>query len=689
MLAGYLPFDDDPANPEGDNINLLYKYIVSTPLTFPEYVTPHARDLLRRILVPDPRKRADLFEVARHSWLNEYAHVVGFITSSTTTTTDIANATVSAGELESRIASGMTIAKALVLTSPAEEQFEPSQLARSASVREPAKTQPISPGGLMSKHGPVVPTEEDKPNRQRDAKRRTVQVEYVAPQTQTTRGEVSGAGAAPTTQTAPVTAAQGKTRARGDSTGGPVEVVSPSYQQTQRPPVSMGPPAPRPGREPPRSVSDSTAFTMSPPSTAARPATQGTIGGSRLPSRGNSYGLPAAAQVASTNAEGRFSRPVGDGTGRERPLSQHLPADYQYGARPSSNQLAQPPQAQQPPRGHRRSSTVDSITKFFGRSNSRRSTRGGPSAEERQEKPSRAYPPVSMKAPIPNDNYEATGRPSTESRRTSFGFSRKPSENNKPGDRSSRRFSFLPVSFSRLSFSGNPKDESGYSSDSRRGSMQASRSRPVSKQQSSGMAFGRGRSPSPSQSGTTNSSIPVLYNSDVDNRRLPQRPQNQPVRGATAPDLMGLEYGSGRPESQGQQHLQQQEARQQQQSGPTYLNYHATSPSHPQTQSQQSESYYTPAQSQESHSSHSTAMPPPSRPQYPPGFNSYDTPASPVTSSAQGGSGQRRQPSVLQKPRRFQEAYETGAGPAQHSGSSGGARRVMDWFRKRGRERGA
>jgi len=81
MLSGYLPFDDDPANPEGDNINLLYKYIVSTPLTFPEHVTPHARDLLRRILVPDPRRRADLFEVARHSWLNDYAHVVAFITS--------------------------------------------------------------------------------------------------------------------------------------------------------------------------------------------------------------------------------------------------------------------------------------------------------------------------------------------------------------------------------------------------------------------------------------------------------------------------------------------------------------------------------------------------------------------------------------------------------------------------------
>ncbi|KAF2458334.1 kinase-like domain-containing protein, partial [Lineolata rhizophorae] len=94
MLAGYLPFDDDPANPEGDNINLLYKYIVSTPLTFPDYVTPHARDLLKRILVPDPRKRADLFEVARHSWLSEYAHVVALITSSTTTERDIANTTV-------------------------------------------------------------------------------------------------------------------------------------------------------------------------------------------------------------------------------------------------------------------------------------------------------------------------------------------------------------------------------------------------------------------------------------------------------------------------------------------------------------------------------------------------------------------------------------------------------------------
>ena len=51
MLAGYLPFDDDPQNPDGDNIARLYQYITTTPLTFPEYVEPMPRDLLRRILV--------------------------------------------------------------------------------------------------------------------------------------------------------------------------------------------------------------------------------------------------------------------------------------------------------------------------------------------------------------------------------------------------------------------------------------------------------------------------------------------------------------------------------------------------------------------------------------------------------------------------------------------------------------
>jgi len=79
MLAGYLPFADDPANPEGDNAQLRISYILTIPLVFPEYVTPHARDLLRRVLVPRAERRADLFEIARHSWLAEYHHVFSHI----------------------------------------------------------------------------------------------------------------------------------------------------------------------------------------------------------------------------------------------------------------------------------------------------------------------------------------------------------------------------------------------------------------------------------------------------------------------------------------------------------------------------------------------------------------------------------------------------------------------------------
>ncbi|KAI0270614.1 hypothetical protein BC834DRAFT_841439 [Gloeopeniophorella convolvens] len=75
MLAGYLPFDDDPANPDGDNINLLYKYIINTPLSFPDYISPEARDLLSIMLQPDPQRRASLGMVMQHPWLAPYAYL--------------------------------------------------------------------------------------------------------------------------------------------------------------------------------------------------------------------------------------------------------------------------------------------------------------------------------------------------------------------------------------------------------------------------------------------------------------------------------------------------------------------------------------------------------------------------------------------------------------------------------------
>lgn len=691
MLAGYLPFDDDPANPEGDNINLLYKYIVTTPLTFPEYVTPHARDLLRRILVPDPRKRADLFEVARHSWLSEYAKVVEHITSGATTVEDISNATVPAGM--SPLMYRMHVY--LKLTPCAEGPYAVPTLGRSASVREPSRAQPpASSGGLSTKHAPQIDPNEMS-SRQRDDKhkRATLQVEYVQPNTSTTRGEASPPTALPPPQSspsAPGSASQSKTRARGDSMGGPVEVASQyqsptssSRQQQQRPSTqSSMPPPSRPGRDPARSVSESTALNMNPPN-AGRPATAGAmdrVTGSRLPSRGNSYGQPISPTVAATNAEGRFSQPKnsgyiiqgaipeGDRTKRDswtgRPVSQQLPDNFQ-----ARQEDRQENRAERPSRGHKRSNTVESFTnKIFGRTNSRRESTG-PEGAVRPEKPSRAYPPLSMKNALPNDP-ESVPRPSTEARRQSFGFNRKSSDVGGPTQqrRESRRFSFLPASFSRMSFSGASKDPAHESASGSRRASLAPAPPPGSRHGSrepKGMAFGQGRSRSPSQS-TTGSNIPVLYDSSIDNRQQQRRmPQQQPVRGATAPDLSNLQDSgiAQQPYSQtqqGRQHYGQQ-------------GYNYTPPSSSGQQQSRPEEFYTPSQSLESQQLSEPAGQQQGRTLYPPGFNDSEY--------AQSKPAPRQQ-AVLQKNRKFGDQYENGSGS-----SSGGARRVMDWFRKRGKDR--
>ncbi|KAG2220738.1 hypothetical protein INT45_007350, partial [Circinella minor] len=72
MLCGYLPFDDDPCNPDGSNINQLYRYILSTSPRFPKHVSQDAQDLLRQILVADPNKRYTLDKIQQHPWLKQY-----------------------------------------------------------------------------------------------------------------------------------------------------------------------------------------------------------------------------------------------------------------------------------------------------------------------------------------------------------------------------------------------------------------------------------------------------------------------------------------------------------------------------------------------------------------------------------------------------------------------------------------
>ncbi|KAI9308399.1 kinase-like domain-containing protein, partial [Cunninghamella echinulata] len=72
MLCGYLPYDDDPENPESQNFHQLYRYIRTSTLSFPPYVSDKAQDLLRGMLHPDPSKRCTMDFITHHPWLSLY-----------------------------------------------------------------------------------------------------------------------------------------------------------------------------------------------------------------------------------------------------------------------------------------------------------------------------------------------------------------------------------------------------------------------------------------------------------------------------------------------------------------------------------------------------------------------------------------------------------------------------------------
>ena len=725
MLAGYLPFDDDPANPEGDNINLLYKYIVSTPLTFPEYVTPHARDLLRRILVPDPRKRADLFEVARHSWLSEYAHVVSHVTSSTTTVGEIANTTVTAGKfvLNLNILSsgccywpGERVHWYYETNECTEDQQDAPLLARSASVREPAKPYPVnsSPVGGLSHQGKIEPEQSDeKPKTQRDAKRRTVQVEYVAPQSQTVRGETSPPVRSPAVAGPPPTTTGGQSRSRArNASQGPVEpsrqanvAISTTKPLPQEPTIAQDlnledaylaplgsnrpqqrstgnqqamPPPARPAREVPRSVSDSTgAFGQVTTSIAARPTTGGSMAsavGGRLQSRGNSYSQPLAPTVAATNAQGKVTQPK---NGKQYNISAPIPQQEPYMMDPSigqsgSQQVAnydgRPSNTAQtdPAKGHKRSNTLGNVFSRSGSLFGSRPQSQSPRLEPRQQTDKR-YPPTSMKNAIASNS----PRQSTDSRRsTSFGFGRKSSKNSDLGKQEKpRRFSLIPSSFSFRGVTGNAKDLSTDGgrpiSDQRQSTASSQAPRPRAQSKVQPFAFGRGASRSNSYD--TEDSDQVGFDG------LRDRTREVPAQHAKRGNNPARNQPHSAPAQQSQFENPQASPQQEAYSSrpPALGQPHLLSESAPPTPSE-------------------TSLPAPRRrPQYPPGFNDYDE--EPRPSMQQGRNA--RGPVVLTKnTRRFADAYEQekepgyGAG-GQHAGSSGAARKVMDFFRRRGKAR--
>ncbi|KAI9853073.1 MAG: hypothetical protein M1838_001574 [Thelocarpon superellum] len=670
MLAGYLPFDDDPANPEGDNINLLYKYIVSTPLTFPEYVTPHARDLLRRILVAEPRTRADLFEVARHSWLSEYAHVVSFITSSTTTTGDITNTTVTS-----------------------DEQQEAPLLTRSASVREPSKghTHVNAVGGLAQKHGNIDPgAQATQPKTQRDAKRRTVQVEYVAPQSQTARGDPispipqsppaqakkgaspriravyddRGPAEASTSRTAP--GAKGVPQEVADATPSratPKYQTSPMQNRTRQRPSSSSYAVEQPSRnkrDGNRAVSESAhAF-----ATAIRPRTGGSMastGSAGMPSRG-SYsrpGQPAAPSVATTNAHGKLAQPSG---GKQYVISDPMrPADgdlddaiHEDGQEPAGlppSSHGRRPVSMTPTGGratHKRSNTVGGLgERLFGRTGSLFGGRHAANASQPPDAIAREkrYPPTSMPAAVSS----STPRASTDSRRsTSYSNYRKSTG---PTDKATRRFSLLGA-FSKHQAQPPP------SRDQEPPPTSYSTADPVldmtdhfneqGREEAAGRAFGRAPSGSPNRAVTDSPSAGL----DGQNGRW-QTPPAQP-----APPVRNARRSQAyRPVPAAVEEPP----------------YHAatTGPG---------EATLMPA-SETSLNVREGLAP------YPAGFNSsYDGDA---RAPARWG----RTTSVLKKNnRKFLDAYEQEpdgrfAPGTYSSGSSGAARRVMDFFRRRGKAR--
>ncbi|TVY60895.1 Fatty acyl-CoA synthetase and RNA processing-associated kinase [Lachnellula suecica] len=642
MLAGYLPFDDDPANPEGDNINLLYKYIVSTP-------SPSPNTLL---LTPETSF------VESSSQIHESEQTFSKLRD----TADIAKTTVNS-----------------------QEQQETPLLARSASVREPSKTQkpPAAVGDLSRKHGNVdQDAAESHPKPQKDNKRRTVQVEYVAPRTQTQRGE-------PSTTTAP--SGSSRTRARAGS-GGPVEVQQPATRRavsTEKPlpldpPVGrdaqystqggppstsqrqqgMPPPA-RPGRGPPRSVSDHTQLSQlaGPPVSMARPNTGGsmTSTGSRsaamtLPTR-NSYSQPIAPTVAGTNAQGRMSQPK---NGKNYNISGPMMQDGEEVGRPSTQaapkfaRVAGRDSPSGEPKGHKRSSTIGGLfsrtNSIFGGKSGRKE--GDIESRGHAEKPKKSYPPVSMNSSGIGHGPADTPRQSMDSRRSiSFGFNKKRSGSisgsqttlaDKP-----RRFSFLPAGISLKAIGigkDAPSDQYDQPPDSRGNYLEPA-----------------------STSGSRNISGPT---SNVDGSYDQNR--DSPVQ-----DRRGTSTSTASP-SQHQRYASHGGQASDPRSGapPQFL---------PPMNFRQGESTLTTeSESSLNDNPHRRAGP------YPAGFNDYEgESARRQTNSRGNGRG------VLQKNnRKFTEAYEqdpgNGYGPTHvdHAGSSGAARKVMDFFRRRGKDRG-
>lgn len=491
-------------------------------------------------------------------------------------------------------------------------------------------------GGLNHQQGKISPDEPaDKSKTPRDAKRRTVQVEYVAPQSQTARGE-------------PSTAAPSANVSRPSGPSGP---RAPANQTAPATSSKVAPPAPNLAAEEagtrsgyskntafsqgasniPRSTSDSAGTFLGTQAAApqnARPTTGGSmnsINAGRLPSRG-SYAQPVAPTVAATNAQGRLAQPK---NGKQYVISAPLPQQTGHASamsigRPSAQEIPSKfSPTQEPPKGHKRSSTVTGISeKIFGRSGSLFSSRNTQSTVPRTRTAKR-YPPTSMKDPYPTDN----SRVSMDSRRSlSYALGRKQSDSNQEGR--PRRFSLLPASFSLKGF--------------------GSGSRAQTPEEEPQMIQVRD------------------FNRSVDSH-APQRP-------STGPTDVQRQLSYGAHESPGIQEGPDDIA--------TQIDQHFAA-LHGQQSPFQYDSFGSPSAEQVYENNLQQQYSNQPSPYQEPYNSTYSDLSRPSLQGGRSGKG-----GVLTKNnRKFADAYEYERDPSHHSGSSGAARKVMDFFRRRGKAR--
>lgn len=589
------------------------------------------------------------------------------------------------------------------------DQHDTPSLARSASVREPGKAHASNAVGGLSHQGKLDQEQSaDKQKQPRDPKRRTVQVEYVAPQSQTTRGDTTSSVQSPVTieSASAVGTNFTKTRARagtealeniprqpsGASTGtkplprepNVIQTSGSSRYQYQPGPSrtqkgssssQQGLAPPRPPNDIPRSTSDSAnAFGYANTSTVARPNTSGSLasnGAGRLPSRGNSYSQPLAPTVAVTNAQGRLAQPnpqpIAQPKNGKQYISAPIPQTGPYFmeesiGRPNTQQNNQAPSIasqRDQARGHKRSNTLGTVLARSGSLFGRSQVASPPEANKVPLE--KRYPPTSMRTAMGSS--DSPPRRSIESRRsTSFGFGRKSSNlqknNDLPKQEKARRFSILPASFSFKSLTGASKDQSTdqfMPIPERRPSVMAQPT-PPSREQAR-----------PQTMGGPDHDRSHHYQRDVSSSGLDLGERSQEITTEQARRNVGLPRTAPQPQKFGSSQYPSQQGY----SGP---------PRRLQGQSYLIEQSGTPTESEVSlgASQH--------RPVYPPGFDSYGDESTVQTQPS-------RSTRVLQKNnRRFADAYEQEQEPGygtggHHAGSSGAAKRVMDFFRRRGKAR--